>query len=257
MLDRLEPSEQESMLAHELAHHVRRDPAWLAVAHLLERVFFFQPLNGVACRRLRKLAELHCDAWAAEQTGDRLTLARCLAEVAGWIVQQRAEPALMRVMGMAGSPSALRQRIMRLLDDAAPSPARARRVRRSFIVLGPALLAAMVWVMPTVAALSKDAEPTLPERPQVMDGPGQSEIASPGEEGAALLNDLDVLDEEIAALRRVANRMPPDLQWADVMNDLTLRARALREQGERIVSALAGAPKEAAPEPAEDDQLDY
>ena len=37
--------EQQGMLAHELAHLVRRDPAWLRIAHVIERMFFFQPLN--------------------------------------------------------------------------------------------------------------------------------------------------------------------------------------------------------------------
>jgi hypothetical protein len=47
------------------------------------------------------------------------------------------------------------------------------------------------------------------------------------------------------------------MQWADVMDDLTFRARGLRERGERMVEALAGASDDAADEQAGDDELDY
>src|SRR5262249_18791017 len=38
-------AQQEALLAHELAHVVRRDPAWFGLGYLIERFFFFQPLN--------------------------------------------------------------------------------------------------------------------------------------------------------------------------------------------------------------------
>src|SRR6266480_7654129 len=44
--------QQRSMLAHELAHLARRDSLWLAGASLIERFFFFQPLNRLARREL-------------------------------------------------------------------------------------------------------------------------------------------------------------------------------------------------------------
>src|SRR6266566_4696383 len=44
-LSELGAEQQRSMLAHELAHLARRDSVWLAGASLIERVFFFQPLN--------------------------------------------------------------------------------------------------------------------------------------------------------------------------------------------------------------------
>lgn len=257
VLERFDSAGQESVLAHELAHHVRHDPTWLAAAHLLERLLFFQPLNGAACRRLRNLAELHCDAWAAEQTGDRITLARCLTEVASWIMEQRAEPALVRVMGMAGSPSALRQRIVRLLDDASPSPARARRVRRSFILLGPLLLAVMIWVVPGVGAPSRRAEPAEGDPSAAPTERAPGDVRSLGEQGAALLDDLAVLDGEIAGLRETADRLPPEVQWVDVMDDLTFRAQTLRRRGEGMVDALPGAPDDVADEQIDDDELDY
>src|SRR5213079_3418652 len=49
-LSELGVEQQRSMLAHELAHLARRDSLWLGGASLIERFFFFQPLNRLARR---------------------------------------------------------------------------------------------------------------------------------------------------------------------------------------------------------------
>ena len=108
----MDPREAESMLAHELAHLLRRDPLWLAAAAVVESVFFFQPLNRLARRGLQDVAEYLCDDWAAAQTGSGLTLARCLATVAGWGAGPRPLP----LAGMAERPGSLAKRVQRLLD---------------------------------------------------------------------------------------------------------------------------------------------
>ena len=77
-LTELEPEQQRSMLAHELAHLVRRDPAWLALACLMERGLFLQPLNRLARTRLQDAAEFLCDDWAVRRTGSGVPLATCL-----------------------------------------------------------------------------------------------------------------------------------------------------------------------------------
>ncbi len=64
----LQPEEQDSMLAHEIAHLVRRDPQWLVLARAIEMVFFFQPLNRLARRRMQEVAEYLCDDWAVART---------------------------------------------------------------------------------------------------------------------------------------------------------------------------------------------
>ncbi len=115
VLTALNRAQQEALLAHELAHLVRRDPAWFGLGFLLEKLFFFQPLNRLARRRISELAEIACDDWAVRWTGARVALASCLAEVAGWIVGER--PRLAMPPGLAGQPSRLAQRVERLLDD--------------------------------------------------------------------------------------------------------------------------------------------
>ena len=114
-LEELEPAQQRAMLAHELAHLVRRDPQWLAFACAMERVFFFQPLNRVARRGLQEAAEYQADAWAAQRSGG-VPLARCLVKVAEWI---EASPLGVPVAGMAEQRSQLSVRVARLLEKGA------------------------------------------------------------------------------------------------------------------------------------------
>jgi hypothetical protein len=85
-LSELDPIRMESILAHELAHLVRRDPMWLTIARVIEAVFFFQPLNVIARRRMQEAAEFASDAWASRRVARPLDLAYCLARVAEWTI---------------------------------------------------------------------------------------------------------------------------------------------------------------------------
>jgi beta-lactamase regulating signal transducer with metallopeptidase domain len=168
----LSPEEQEGLLAHELAHLARRDSFWLVFGQILASVLFFQPLNLVARRRLREISEILSDEWAIGRTGRPLSLARCLAEVAGWSVGTVRLP----VPGMADRPSNLGHRIRRLLDDAR-SPERSVRP----VWLGAALLILLVAVAAAApgvsAAVKKDVQK--PAEPAEM---AQAEDAAEPEE---------------------------------------------------------------------------
>jgi len=109
----LEPEQQRSMLAHELAHLERRDPGWLALGCLIERALFLQPLNRVARVRLQEAAELLCDDWAVRRTGSGVSLASCLVKVAEWI---DTTPRPVPLAGMAERRSQLVARIHRLVE---------------------------------------------------------------------------------------------------------------------------------------------
>lgn len=157
----LTPEQQEALLAHEMGHLVRRDPFWLAFGRLLTGVLFFQPLNWVAFARLREISELLCDEWAVSRTGRPLSLAGCLAEVAGWsVLSVRPLPA----PGMADRPSHLALRIRRLLEEArAP---RLRAVQRGLVAAGVVLsLAAVVMVAPGVSAVASPGDEPAPAAP--------------------------------------------------------------------------------------------
>src|SRR5438045_4219695 len=75
-ISELGAEQQGRMLAHELAHLARRDSLWLAGASLIERVFFFQPLNRLARRELETTAEFLSDEWAMKKTGSAVSLAK-------------------------------------------------------------------------------------------------------------------------------------------------------------------------------------
>ncbi len=110
----LQRDEIRAVLAHELAHAVRSDTAWLCLCRLLEIAFFFQPLNRFARRLLQEDVESLCDDWAVVHTGECVPLASSLTEIAGWIVaEHRRLPAL----AMVAHGSALSHRVRRLLDE--------------------------------------------------------------------------------------------------------------------------------------------
>ncbi|HLL81750.1 MAG TPA: M56 family metallopeptidase, partial [Longimicrobium sp.] len=85
VLDELTSGQQRSIVAHEAAHLVRRDPLWLHLLGAVGAVFFFQPLNALALRRYREGAEFLCDDWAVRATGTPRELARSIASIAGWL----------------------------------------------------------------------------------------------------------------------------------------------------------------------------
>lgn len=143
----LDAEQQRGALAHETAHLARRDPAWLLVAMSLEAVFFFQPLNLLARRRMKESAEYLCDEWAV-RAGSALGLARCLATVASWIGSGH-EPLLARTSAIGDRRSSLLQRVERLMRTGM-NPDR-RPASASPAALG--LVIAIALAAPAVAAI--------------------------------------------------------------------------------------------------------
>ena len=149
-LSELGAEQQRSMLAHELAHLARHDSLWLAGASLIERCFFFQPLNRLARRELETTAEYLSDEWAMRKTGSAVALAKCLATVAEWI---QASPLGVPVAGLAERRSLLVSRISRLLEGRLPHSPASRRGWAVAAALGVAVtIAAAPRVSQGVAA---------------------------------------------------------------------------------------------------------
>lgn len=117
---RLNAAQQETIIAHELGHLVRRDPLWLTLAEFVKAVFFFQPLNWIVPARLRETAEFLCDDAAVLQTGNRKALAETLAELATHISAPTPS-----IAAMAEGRSRLIERVTRVLaaGPALPVPA--------------------------------------------------------------------------------------------------------------------------------------
>jgi hypothetical protein len=139
-LRELPHDELRALLAHEAAHVVRRDAAWLAIAAAVRALGWWQPLNLMAAARLRLTMELCCDERAAAEPHERAALARCLLTVAGWGVEECPGFA-----PMASRGSALRRRLEALLDDA-PRP----RQRKGPWLAVTAVAVPVVCLLPVV-----------------------------------------------------------------------------------------------------------
>jgi len=140
-LEELEPDQIRGLLAHELGHLARLDPWWMVLAAVIERVFFFQPLNRLARRGIVEAAEYLADDWAVRRTGTGVSLAKCLVKVAEWIdTAPRAAP----VAGMAEDPSHLVTRVRRLIEERAmavlPSRRRTTAVASGILTLSVVML---------------------------------------------------------------------------------------------------------------------
>ncbi|HYL04517.1 MAG TPA: M56 family metallopeptidase [Thermoanaerobaculia bacterium] len=206
VLFQLDDEQQDALLAHELAHLVRRDPVWLPLTQLVAGVFFFQPLNWLARRRLRELSELLCDEWAVSRTGRPLSLAACLAEVAAWSLHALGvrggprHPARLPVPGMADRPSQLAYRIRRLLDGVSPDGG-GPDGRRLAIVLAVVLLA-VTLAAPGIYAGSFAAVPASP-------GAGADTPAGkPAASGSATSGAAQAARVGLAAQRSASSSVP-------------------------------------------------
>ncbi len=191
----LTDEQQEGMLAHELAHLARRDPFWLLLGQALSCILFFQPLNWVARRRLREISEMLSDEWAVARTGRPLSLAGCLAEVAGWSVGARTLS--LPVPGMADRPSSLGRRIRRLLDETR-SPE--KPARRAWLA---AAMGVLVIAVAAAAPAISAARPEPPKEPAAAAAPGvdvKDATDTPTHPAAAEI--ADNADPERAAERR-------------------------------------------------------
>jgi len=109
----LSDAELRAVLAHELAHVVRRDVAWSNVLRAVAAVFWFQPLNRLALFKLVEAAELTCDDWAVLRTGEPLGLASSISRVAEWAIPPFAVPATVSMAGQGGR--GLAHRVRRIL----------------------------------------------------------------------------------------------------------------------------------------------
>ncbi len=252
----LTPAQQGAMLAHELAHHVRRDALWQSVTRWVSGVLFFQPLNLVARKRLGETAELLADAWAVERIGCSRSLAECLTVVASWMVHApRSQPA----PAMAAHGSMLAQRVGRLVEhDLPPAASRGRNVLRIASLL-PWI--AVVLAAPAVAVgAAGDPTPTSPP-PAVAAAPEQApeQAGQPSPaarivstapasvalgDPAALEHDIQRLEEEVRELLGLLARVPhPPAALTKAAATLTTRLTNLKSQR----AALGRAPSPEMP----------
>ena len=219
--------QQRGVLAHELAHLVRRDPLWLGIAQVMERLFFLQPLNWLARRELQVTAEYVCDDWAAHQVGSGLPLARCLLTVAEWIAGATGplpEPA------MAARGSHLMRRVERLVRGDGVRADGGRYLGLSLgalLIVGTVAAAPAVNTAPAVRVLSAKHQVPDERQRQGSDSSRAARVAAlvtalkdtdPGVRAAAA-EALGRLDDKSAAnaLAGLLNDPSPEVQEHAVM----------------------------------------
>jgi beta-lactamase regulating signal transducer with metallopeptidase domain len=266
VLTDLTGAQQEALLAHELAHLVRHDPAWFGVGFLIEKLFFFQPLNRLARRQLSELAELACDDWAVRWTGARLALASCLTEVAGWVLGEKRR--LLAPPGLAGQRSRLGQRVQRLLDDrrspagepAAPWwPPLAAAALALVALAGPGVSAARARAtrsepplgpspVPMSVAPAATAEPE--RAPATVLATPRTASAQLGEQRDVLANELALLEAELAALHEELEAHALRTRFQQELAQIDARMQTLRLQHRRASELLAHFAAQPAASPA-------
>jgi beta-lactamase regulating signal transducer with metallopeptidase domain len=122
--------EKQGVIAHEVAHLERSDPAWQRCADFISAVLITQPLARLIARRLRRDAEFICDEIAVRRTGDRVAYLRALTTFA-----EREEPG--RFAAVAYGDSQIIQRAQRVL---AINSAVRRGTRERVVIFGIAIL---------------------------------------------------------------------------------------------------------------------
>jgi len=261
----LTPAQQEVLLAHELGHLLRRDPFWFAASAMLERLFFFQPLNRVARHELSELAELACDDHAVRWTGSRLALASCLTEVAGWLLEEPRRR--LALPGLTAPRSPLGRRIARLLDDRRSPSAEGHA--RSFPLFAFGALGLTVAAVPGIHAASPapttealvpekvDAGPPEPRRPlagstlpleptpaaaapsqPAPESPAPAESLALDELRRGLTEELARLAAEVEALRIELEQRDLDTRFAPELAAIEARLAALDAQHARASALL-------------------
>lgn len=138
-------SQVEAILAHELAHLVRRDYLVNLVQRAVETLLFYHPAVWWVSERIRIEREYCCDDLAAQAIGDR-------AELAGALVALAEQQAGFPQLALAADGGSLTERVRRLLGmpgGGAPG-AWSGRLRTAVLLL--VLVAGGVWLWPRVAA---------------------------------------------------------------------------------------------------------
>ncbi len=236
----LTPEQQRGMLAHELAHLVRRDPLWLLACRALEGLLFFQPLNRLARRELQATAEYLCDDWAAARSGGGLALASCLAEVAGWFAHGSAPRTPALAAGMASRPSALSARIERLL--ASRSCARSTRWSAPAIAL---LLAGVALAAPGAGAkpASGAPQPEGERAQEAVEAQARELATQPEADAASELAAVDPeheagLDAHLEATAETTAEIAAEDEAASAADELALALEGALQSTERSPIAL-------------------
>ena len=133
----LSPAYLEAILAHELAHVLRRDYLVNLLQTVAEAVFFYHPAVWFVAGCVRTERENCCDdAATALVGGDPLRLARALTALAEWSQSATVAPAPRLALAAIGRRGALLSRVRRLVTRRPAAPTLAEGIMAGALVLG-------------------------------------------------------------------------------------------------------------------------
>jgi hypothetical protein len=223
--------ERELAVAHELAHHKRRDLIWALVPWLARTLFWFHPLVWLAAREHRLATEQACDAVALsaceaspQEYGRWLLSVTPIRLSAGWLSNAAASPQF----------RALRRRLAMLESQPShhlPSPL----LWLSAVLAATAILIPVRVVAAEQAPMEKAAaELRAPAKPP-------SRVTSKEEPEPSVETEVDRLREQIAMLAderaRLAQlrlvqepRVVPDRTAQQRLAELARRVELLAER---------------------------
>lgn len=135
---------QRSLIAHEMAHLERQDPAWFATTEVIAAISAFQPLVHIVVREFRRDVELICDETAVRRTNDQHSLISALALLASPFDPR--SPLEGAATAYDGSP--LVSRAERIATLGPESPASGRRP----VAVAVAVALAILCALPVVSA---------------------------------------------------------------------------------------------------------
>lgn len=150
LINQLSPAETEAILAHELAHLLRRDWLFNLIQTCIETLFYYHPAVWWMSAMVRRERENACDDCAVRLIGNRMIYAKTLLRLQEMAKTAASTPAL--ALGFAGNQSLTRllrprlhllERIRRVLQQPQPSFNAMEKLTASAVLL--LLLLAIGW----------------------------------------------------------------------------------------------------------------
>jgi beta-lactamase regulating signal transducer with metallopeptidase domain len=133
----LTPAYLEAILAHELAHVLRRDYLVNLLQTVAEVLFFYHPAVWFVANCVRTERENCCDDTATALVGgDPMRLARALTALAEWSQSAVVPTAPRLALAAIGKRNALLNRVRRLVTRRPAAPTLAEGIMASALVLG-------------------------------------------------------------------------------------------------------------------------
>ena len=143
--ERFDRSQQQAMLAHELAHLAAHDPAWHLIADFVAAALWWHPLAWWSRHELRAASELAADEASLVVRDGPTALAACLVELGAELVRRPAAAGVsIAGTGFRSSLGRRVERLLRLPTRRWRPPSRAGSLIAK--ILGPAAMVAAALV---------------------------------------------------------------------------------------------------------------